>query len=721
MRSVRTLVRSLTAAVLAAAPLLAGLASPVSAQVISPLSGTTRAVSQSPAVSVTSVTPSWIGPGSTITVSGTITNDTSSPISGISVQVQTSGGVQGIFPFPSRSAMEGFADGSTTSSYFLPDQAGSYSLPRTLHTRMTMRWSVSFPASAVSFGNFGVYPLEAVAYNAYGSPIATDPTLLPYWPGKGSAKPVSIAWVWPLISVPQTDACGTLATNSLARSLGGSGRLRTLLDAGVRNENADLTWAVDPALLANTAMMTKRYGVGAKAGADSPCEDITARPASAAATSWLTKLRTGTAGVPMFVTPYADVDISALAHAGLNADLQTAFSLGESVAQAQLHRSFGKSSDTAPSIAWPASGTADASVLLALADDNGPSTLLLGSDELPNATGTVAHTSSGVGTTDTLLLADSGMTSLLATASARSPAGAQFTLKQDFLAETAMIAAEYPNQAGRSLIVAPPQRWNPSATEAASLLSTTANVPWLHPTYLSSLATAKGDPQTLPGKHVSASELSAAYMSRVKSVDAKLATFKNLLYRPGSRILAKLEESVASTESSAWRGRATAGGIAALSRVASYLNQSLASVQMITNASGRILLAGASGSMLVSVRNNLNVPIRVGVRATVPPGSSLSVGKPGSPIQVLPGKTGTVRITVSSSDISTSTLKLQLVTANGSPLPNQVTTMNVQATRYGRELLILIAAALGVLVLTSAARRVRQWLNETGSGSGGTG
>lgn len=725
MPSVRTLVRSLIAAALAAIPLLAGLASPASAQASKPFSRTDRAASHSLTISVTSVTPSWATAASTVKVSGTITNDTGSPIPGIYVEIGTSGALQGVFPFPARSAMEGFADGSTTSSYYLPDQEGRYSLPRTLHTNVTMNWSVSFPAAAVGYGAFGVYPLEAVAYNAYGSPLATDPTLLPYWPGKGSAQPVSIAWVWPLIDRPQADACGSLATNSLARSLSDSGRLGTLLNAGLRaGRSADLTWAVDPALLSDASQMTSAYNVGGEAGTESACEGMKDEPASAAASAWLAKLKQGTASQPMFVTPYADVDISALAHAGLSADLGTAFSLGESVARGILQRPFGQdgtgtSDGTAPSVAWPAGGTADASVLLPLADNTNASTLLLGSDEIPNATGTVAHTLSGVGTTDTLLLADSGLTSLLGTASASSLPAATFGVEQDFLAETAMIASEYPSQKGRSLIIAPPQRWNPSAAEAASLLSVTA-APWLHPTSLSALASTKGSQQTLPGKQVSHSELSSGYMSTVRSVDATLATFKDLLYQPGTQTVQSLEEAAAATESSAWRGSAERGGLAALSRLSSYLRASLADVEIITNPSKKILLAGASGPMLLSVRNNLNVPVIVDMQATVPPGSPLSIGKANSLVIVPAGKTQTVRIPVSSSDISTTTLKLQLVTKNGSALTGAV-AMSVQATRYGRALLILIAAALGVLVLTSVARWVRQWLNDTRAGSGGTG
>jgi hypothetical protein len=675
-------------------------------------------------VAITSITPSTAKPSSTITVSGTITNDTGSPIPGIEVDVQTSG----YQAFATRSAMENFANGSTASSYYLSSE-GSYSLPRTLHTNVTMKWSVSFPASNVGYAGFGVYPLEAVAYNAYGDPLANDPTLLPYWPGGKAAQPLSVAWVWPLIDKPQADPCGTLATNSLVQSLSGSGRLNTLLNVGVQDQDsADLTWAVDPALLSDVSKMTSEYAVGGQVGTDSLCENTTPKPASGAAAAWLSKLRRDTQDEPMFVTPYADVDISALAHAGLNADLDTAFKLGESVAQRVLSRSFGEngsgtSDGSAPSIAWPAGGTADASVLLSLAASNSASTLLLGSDELPGTVSTAVRTLSGVGTTDTVLLADSGLSNLLGSASAQSPEGTQFATQQDFLAETAMIAAEYPNQKGRSLIVAPPQRWDPSAAEAESLLNTTEKAPWLKPTSLSDLAAAPtGDPQRLPGKQVSSAELSTGYMARVSSVDATLSTFKNLLWEPGNHTLQTLQEAMAVTQSSAWRGSDRAGGEAALSRLSAYLSGALKSVQIITNsASQRVLLAGASGAMLVSVRNNLTVPVQVVVKATVPPGGPLSVGRANSPIAVPAGKTGTVRIAVSSSDIGTTTLKLQLVTKDGSPLTPQAKTMSVQATRYGRALLILIAAALGVLVLTVVARRVRQWLNDTRAGSGGTG
>jgi len=719
MPSVRILVRVLIAVFLTAAPLLAGLVSPAAAQVSNLVSRTDPATSHSLTLSITSVSPDWAKPSSTVTVEGTITNDTGSPIPGIQVGLQTSP-----VPYQSRSQMESFAGGT---GYFSGNQVGTtYTLPRTLHTNVTMNWSASFPVADASYLSFGVYPIEAIAYDTgEWSPLATDRTLLPYWPSGNAANQVSIAWVWPLIDKPQQTACpDTLATNSLSGSFGSGGRLGTLLTAGERAESsatsADLTWVVDPALLSEASEMSSPYQVGG----DAQCAGTTAVQADKSAAKWLDALRTKTAGEPMVVTPYADADVSALAQAGLDTDLQQAYTQGESVAQGTLNRPFGKDGNTtgddgAPALAWPAGGTADASTATALANGPKVSTILLGSSELPGASSDVVTTDTGIGTKMTVLLADSELSGLLGSASADSSQGAQFAVQQDFLAETAMIAAEYPSATGRSVIVAPPPRWDPSAAEADSLLTTTTSVPWLHPESLSTLARGKPDPQELPGNQVSGSELSTGYLSEVKSVDASLALYENLLYQPGSTTLMRLSEALATTESSAWRGPGMGSGLNTLAKLAGFLQAGERQVQLI--AGKKILLAGASGDTPVSVRNGLDATVRVGVSATVPADSPLSVEKDASYVTVGPLKTVTVPMRVSSSDIRTSTMQLQLVTEKGWPLPQTQVEISVQATRYGRALLIVIGAALGVLVLTAVARWVRQWLNDTRAGSGGTG
>jgi uncharacterized protein DUF6049 len=738
MPSVRTLVRTLIAGFLAlAGPVLAAFGVPAHAQVTEQSARTAAAVSHSLTVTIDKVTPSVPGPNSTITVSGTLTNDTGSTVSGLGVQLLSSSQV-----FRSRSEMDAYmANGSGV----IPVSEGTpVAVTATLRNGGTVRWSASFTAASAIYGQFGVYPLiaQAVSMATYQQLTgAAERTLLPYWPGNGSAQPLKVAWVWPLIDVPQQDrpqqgSCSqTLDSASLATSLGTSGRLGTLLSTGLRwAGKTDLTWAVDPALLSDATVMTHAY----KVGGSYTCHGTTPMPASAAASSWLGTLRQGTANQPMFLTPYADVDVAALSHAGLDTDLRTAYTIGESVAGKDLHRSFGTNgtgtgADGSASVAWPADGTADASVLTSLARNAGISTVVLNSDEMPPAASSsfsadtaVTSVTTGIGGTMHVLLADSQLTSVLGSASASSSAGAQFAAEQEFLAQTAMISAELP-RSSRSLVIVPPRRWDPSAAEASALLSLTTQAPWLRPVSLSSLASSGSSypvsRQALPGNKVSSAELSGSYLGQVKSVDADLALYKNLLYRPGPNALRTLDAAAAVTESSAWRGNGGYSGQFTLARLSGYLRDNEHEVQIITGK--KVLLAGTSGDTPVSVQNGLGVPVQVQVAAILPNNSQLTVDKAkfDSLIMVPAGKTGTVRMPVHSSALGTTTLQLQLQTRNGSPLTWTSQSLSIQVTRYGRALLVLIAAALGVLVLTSVARWIRQWLNDGGAHarSGGTG
>jgi hypothetical protein len=735
MRSVRTLVRTLIAGFLAlAGPVLAASGVPAHAQVTRQSARTAAAVSHSLTIAIDNVTPSFAQPGSTIRVSGTLSNDTGSTLQGIEVQLQSS-------PqrFGSRSAMDGFtADGSG----FSPVNEGTpVAVTATLRNGGTVRWTASFTAASAQYGQFGVYPLAAQAVSSASSQqLAADRTLLPFWPGKGSAQPLNIAWIWPLIDVPQQELpqqgnCGqTLASASLATSLGTPGRLGTLLSTGLRwAGTTDLTWAVDPALLSDATVMTQPY----KVGGNSACVGTTRMPASAAASGWLATLRRGTADEPMFLTPYADADVAALSHAGLDTDLRTAYTVGESVASQVLARPFGTNGTGtgdggSASVAWPAGGTADASVLTSLASSAGVSTVVLNSNEMPElassssypADTAVAQVTTGISTTMHVLLADSQLTSVLGSTTANAPAGAQFATEQEFLAQTAMIAAELPNSS-RSVVVAPPRRWDPSAAEANALLSLTSQAPWLNPAPLSSLASSPGTTvsrQALPATRISPAELSGGYLSGVKSVDESMAVYRDLLYQPDANVLRSLDEVIAVTESAAWRGSGMANGRLALAKLSAYLQDSERGVQIITG-SRKVLLAGTSGDTPVSVQNALDVPVQVKVTAQLPAGSQLTVGNFTSLITVPAQQTGTVRMPLRSSSLGTSMMQLQLQTKDGSPLTWTSQSLSIQVTRYGRAMLVLIAAALGVLVLTSAARWIRRWMHDGGAHarSGGTG
>ncbi len=720
MRSVCRVVRTLIAVFLAlAAPLLAAPAARASGQEVQQQSSRTdAAASHRLTLSIDGLSTNFATPTSIVKVTGTLTNDTGSAISGIVVQLLTSAQYFGY-----RAQMTGWASGSTVLS--LAQEGVPDTLAEPLASGATTRWTVSFSPAQAGYSVFGVYPLAVQANSSTSAYQAADTTFLPFWPASGRPQPLATAWLWPLINAPQQGACPqTLATNSLAGSLATGGRLATLLSAGTRWAQQDhLTWAVDPALLSDATVMTHKYAVGGNAA----CTDRDTKPASTAAAGWLSTLRTETAGDEMFLTPYADADVAALTHAGLDANLRTAYQLGESVAGKILARPFGinRAGTGDGGIAWPADGTADASVLTSLARDGGIGTAVLSSGVLPSTDApydnALGLTKTGIGTTMRVLLADSQLTTLLGSAPAGSPPAAQFRAEQDFLAETAMILAEAPSLQ-RSVVIAPPRYWNPPATEAAALLKLTAAAPWLRTVGLSALATAAGHLKTrgsLPGTRVGKNELGDDYLDQISAVNANLALFKNLLSQPSASYLQTLDAALTATTSVAWRGAGSAGGWLALTQLGDYLTNSEKQVKIITG-NKKLLLAGTSGNTPVSVQNLLAMPVRVRVVATVPAGSPLSVGKLDL-ITIQGLETRTVTMPVHSTAIQTTTIQLQLVTEDGSPLPWTTQSLSVQVTRYGRALLVLIAAALGVLVLASVARWIRRRSLHDGKADGRSG
>jgi Family of unknown function (DUF6049) len=724
MQTVRSVVRALgalTAVFLTAAvSLLAGVpAAPASAGEIQRQSAAADAAHPL-AVSITGMTPTIAAPDATVTISGTLANHTGSALPGISVQAATS---TESFQYPVQ--MTDFTSGAATgTAAILLQQAGEpYQVTAPVPNGATVRWSVSFPA-AVFYDQFGVFPVQVQAGAAGTGYTAAARTLLPFWPDAAGTQPrgLQVSWVWPLIDTPQQGACPQmLSTSELAGSVAAGGRLATLLDAGSAwAQNDNLTWDIDPALLSDVSVMTRPYFTRGNANCS---ERVTERP-SPAAGKWLSQLQTSTAGQPAFLTPYADVDVAALSHDGLDGNLEAAYRVGDTVAGQILPHTFGENvtgtdGGTVLKAAWPADGLADAGVLTSLADDGGISTVVLSSDELPSSSpgeDALARMVTGVGTSMSVLLANSRITSLLGTASATATQAGQFTFTQDFLAQTAMIAAELPSTP-RSLVIAPPANWDPSPAEANALLSMTRNVPWLHSVGLSALAAAAAklpSATRIPPKRVSHSELSGDYLNFLGTVQASVSLFKDLLYQPPARQLNSLDAALAVTESSAWRGRGSPGGWLAMTQLYDYLRNSERKVQII--ASKKILLAGQSGQTPVSVQNGLSEEVQVRVTVLTPPGSQLQVGNFNSLLRVQGGKTNTAHVPVRSAAIGTTTVQLQLATQDGAPLTWTAQPLSVQVTRFGRLLLIIIGAALGILVLTSAYRLRRKRLASARNG-----
>jgi Family of unknown function (DUF6049) len=693
---------------------------------------TTQASQASATVTITGLSPQWAGPGTTVTVTGIVTNrsatqrhlvvqllDSSIPVSSVTELQQAAAGfyAEANVPVPTATWESGLLSQGASAS-----------------------WSIQLPTSAMT--SFGVYPVAAQVEDIFDQPLNWTESFLPYVPAKkgayGNTVPTAqkVAWVWPLIDEPLLgepwhDTCSGSQAAALAKSLGSGGRLGQLLDAAaapassavtsavqeqaVKSDSShaakspvargqqpqslasddELTWAIDPALLANVSALT---GCGAS-------EPQWARSASA----WLAKLKTALAGQPAFATAYGDPDMAALigASTSLASDVQRSFTYGRSEAHQILGLDLNPSpagtastaQDQAADVAWAPDTQVNYGTLETLAappDDIG--TVLLSSSAFPAEQSSVLRTPNGSGGFLNVLLASDSLTSVLS--SATSAPGSGFAAAQDFLAETALMVQQDPSA---PIIVAPPQRWQLPAGLAASLLRTTASAPWLSPASLTSLTQAKSIPTVQWPTSVSQPTISQAELGPLNALDRDVKQLQQLRARRDP----DLYLAVSTVESSGYEGRFKAGALAMIAMLTTKIGQQQQYVHIV--AANRITLGGLRGSVPVSVDNRLGYAVRVGLQLNYDAidGAKVVAAAPG--VLTVPAHTAeTVKLRFSASQTGSTTISMALADGDGQRLATQPVRMTVQTTQVGLLGIIIFAAALGVFLLASAARAIRR-------------
>jgi hypothetical protein len=723
------------AALMAGGPALAGAGAGTAATAaVTQAVGTHSAAarSQSVTVGITSVNPQVATPGHPITVQGTVSNPTRNAVSGLTVQLRSS-----ITPLTSRTALREYAAGKLAAADVALLRAVTR-LPGTLAPGAVRDWTATIRPSVLPLTTFGVYPLAAELVSG-GAALSTDHTFLPFWPGSraaaGLTQRMKIAWIWPIFSAPEKGACPALLNNALAGSLTAGGRLGRLLAAGSTPEavRADLTWAIDPSVLSSAAVMSQAYQVGGTA----TCSGAVTKRASPAARSWLAGLRSVTAEQDYFVTPYADVDVSALTHAGLDTDLERAQKEGATAAEKFLGGTQ-RPAVGGGTIAWPAAGIADFGVLGNLAS-TGVSSVILNSSLMPPKTAppytpsAITSALDGVNAGVHVALTDNILSQVLAdgptvgrvrraqartqSASGQSASGqsagtvqaaaaaGSFATEQRFLAETAMIAAEFP-AIPRSVVIAPPRQWNPTDSLATALLAESDDAPWLRPASLSTLIAANSAAGQVPrvrppGTKFGRGELHRSLLRKVKGLEDNIRLQASMFGQPASTYLA---DAVAAVESSAWRGRPHQAK-ALLASVSAFLAAQERQVRIIDT--GQDTLTGKSGPVPVSISNRLGRTVKVLLRVRAPAGR-MTVHPTVTAVTILQHQQRTVVIKVRSAVVGSTVLRLSLAAPNGAPLPGTQATLTVDATHFGTAALVIVAVAIAVFVVTAIARAIRR-------------
>ncbi|MFF3668391.1 hypothetical protein [Microtetraspora malaysiensis] len=644
-----------------------------------------------------------------VTISGVVTGTPSAP-----VRVRVHWGQ----PFQSREQMAAFAAGQgyPTPSYSTKVQATP------LDGSGKLRFEFALAPRDLGMSRLGVYPLAIEVQDAVTlQPIEIERTFLTYVPPEQPVPKVKLALAMPIVDRPHRAGDSDFMDDDLRASVS-TGRLASLLDL-VQKSGRTVTWFVDPALLDDARRTaTGEYTVRTASGGAKKAADPGAR-------RWLDGLNAALGSRPVVATPYADPDVTALVHAGLDTPTQDAVKRGAEVAGDVLGR------EISTATAWPVGGALDRDGLDELAS-SGVRTLLMSGATLPpdpqiTMTPDAATTVDTVSGPVTALLSDPTLSEALGTDT--SLPGAGLLARQRFLAETAMIAFEQPQQATqggigqqlgavqrqqqvapqgqpvRTVIAAPTTRlWNPDPEFVSGLIKAASSAPWLQMTTLNSIRPGKTQVPRSDLVYTDqdrGSELPRTYLGGVK----KLAREADIAEAVATEPQNLFGDAVLRLASASWRGDAkrVAGFV---KQVRTSIDQRMALVSVIDTPRA---LAGTNGQVPVSVDNSLSEKISLKIRVTSDDRSRLAIDARGGvyepeQLTILDNRSQLVNVPVTvHGSGGDSTIAVQLLTADGRPYGEQVHVM-VRATGYTGIALVIVGAALAIMLAAVVMRILRR-------------
>jgi len=697
-----------TGALLAGAPLLAGLLQlPVAASASAAVQASPAEATSSGTVGVSldSISPSTPTDGDTVTLAGTVTNNGKQTVTDAQVDVRVGS------PLSSRSAIDTVAE---RGAY----QPGLDGLPiggkyvkkfSKLATGVSQHFSISVPVKELDLGSDGVYQLGVslsgqTAARSWPQVLGIQRTFLPYQSDEADTT-TKTTYLWPLISTVHlraetgSDAQQTpvFQNDDLAKEISPGGRLEQLLSLG---SDLDVTWVLDPDLLASVDAMTKSYRI--------QVDDETTRSGTnqAVAKAWLDKLEKAVEGKEVVALPFADPDLASLAHNGVTGSLshlKDATDVASSTVDTILHVK--PNTD----FAWPVEGAVDP-LIVKVATSAGADKVIARSDSL-RETGGLPYTPTAarpIGGGTTAVVADSRLST--AFQGDMTKAGSSTLATQKFLAQSLMINLQEPDKQ-RSIVVAP-QRM-PSASQAqtmAKALTALQNGTWSQYQGLSAAANAKPDAgatTTVPKSGYPSSlrkqQLPRSAFQQIQETQDKLDNFQVIL-TDKSRVVTPFGRAIDRGMSTSWRGRAAAAKTFR-EGVERYLDNLTGLVRLIDKSDAK--LSGRSATIPVTVQNNLVQGVdNLVLRLTSKQPNRLKIGEgrfDEQQIQVSGEHSQSVKFTTSANANGPVTVVAQLYTEDGQKYGPEV-TFEVKVTEITPTVMLVIGG--GVLLLVLAGFRM---------------
>ena len=439
-------------------------------------------------------------------------------------------------------------------------------------------FTITLPTDDLGLGGFGVHALtvEVRGVGLVGRVTVGSVRTFLVWQGRAPVPKLRLTWLVPLQDRPVRGVQGTFdrtAAGTLAAALDTGGRLQSLLAAGA---GEPITWAVDADLLEETSELAA--GAPLDGGGTSTPED--------AAQAWLTaaeRRRPRTSARSLRATPTS----TAQRHAGLSgASARRRPGRRPSTRGArQGHRRRrlpGRwTGSPPPTLLGAQAGRADA---------GGPGLGRRAPD------GAATATPDAIGPLDGSGLQVVTSDSTLAGLAANDPRllGNPTVARLRILAETAMIAAERPSDP-RSVVVALPRDWAPSAAWARAMLTLDHVAPWLVPTDLTDLTASPGDaPARRLGPYPQAAqqaEVSQRQLRPVAQTFTRLQRFGQILTSPEA-YLPSFTAALRRAQSAAWRAHPADGQVYA-DKVAAALLVETHKVRILPR--GQVTLSSRTG------------------------------------------------------------------------------------------------------------------------------
>jgi len=633
-------------------------------------------------VRISALSPAQFKPGSTVTMTGSVTNNNKVGWTNVQAYLVISGS-----PFTSRSQLDDAISSSTAYTGERVIDLKSIDTLGHLGPGQTRRFTVKVPYKLLGIsGAEGVYPVgvQILGTDADGNrssdAIARATTFLPMLSTKPEKK-VAASIGWPFLMPEYRGPDGNYAAvPRLLSSVSAGGQLRNLLDLASSTSSDRATVIVDPALLVAVDDLAHRRNIDKSVA-------VTRDQAAVAAKFLADLLRLARAG-SCWIIDYDRPDVLALEQ---NQDVSDLLMDAVDKSTSTALDTYGLSGRK---VTWPTlHGVTPA--LLSYVRGPGDQPVIVNAKDL---TGWSRRDGSLV-----QFQTEGGPVPLLIDDAIDEEVPGQesvVSLRQRIMSESALavlLRSIDPTTKADAVALVDPS-WDPGADWAAGKLTEAFESPWIAGASLDTMLTRPlgGIEGSLPAT-AEASPLSRAQVSAAANISTQARSLSSIL-TDGARTQLRFDQDTASAISVRWRkNRET--GLAIATSTASRAAKELSRITIEGPQS--VTLSSTSGKFPLTISNNTTNSIRVGVRLD---SSNPALIIPDvKPTTIDAGERHTLTVNIDVGEQGSASVAAQLISPDGKDLGSPA-VFNVRSSAVGAVLWVAIGLA-ALLVVAALVRR----------------